>query len=150
MSVVAPTTTDGRRRTAMWSPARVYLVLAGIYLVILGGAGFFYDASFPTSTGTVGHDHIFGVFETNGWHNVAGLLFGVIALAFLARPERARLGALVVGLPNAIVFVAFALWDPRSFLIASNGADQVVHALLGFGGIVAALATRQALQLRHA
>jgi uncharacterized membrane protein len=123
--------------------------MAGIYLVVLGGAGFFYDSSFPTASGAVRHDHIFGVFETNGWHNVAGLAFGLIAIAFLASPERARLGALVVGVPNAIVFLAFALWDPRTFLIASNGADQIVHFVLGFGGIAAAMATRQPLIRRR-
>jgi hypothetical protein len=120
----------------------VYLAVSGVYLIVLSGAGFLYDSSFPTSSEHVMHDLAFGVFETNGWHNVAGLLFGLIAIAFLVRPEWARVGAVIVGVPNAIVFVAFALWDPRTFLIASNGADQVVHAALGFGGILAALATR--------
>jgi hypothetical protein len=131
----------GRR----WSPARVYLLASGIYLAILGGFGFLYNHSFPMGARAMQHAssaHVFGTFETNGWHNLAGLLFGIIALAFVIRPERARLGALVVGLPNAFVFITFAVADPKTFWIASNGADSVVHAVLGFGGILAALATR--------
>jgi hypothetical protein len=131
----------GRR----WSPARIYLLVSGVYLAVLGGVGFLYNHSFPTGARAMHHAstaHIFGTFETNGWHNLAGLLFGVIALAFVTRPERARLGALAVGVPNAFVFITFAVADPKTFWIASNGADNVVHAVLGFGGILAALATR--------
>ena len=127
-----------------WSPARLYLALTALYLIVLGVAGFLYDASFPTSSAEVGHAHVFGIFETNGWHNLAGVAFGVIALVALLDPARARIGALVVAVPNAVVFVTFALFDPRTFLFASNGADNVVHALLGFGGIAAALLTRPA------
>ena len=138
----AKTNAGTRAHAAEWSPARVYLAITAAYLLVLGIGGFFADASFPTSSAAVGHAHAFGIFETNGWHNLAGLAFGVIALVACLAPERARIGALIVAIPNAIVFVTFALWDPATFLFASNGTDNVVHALLGFGGIAAALATR--------
>jgi uncharacterized protein DUF4383 len=139
---VAATKAGSDATAGEWSPARVYLAVAAVYLLILGAAGFLYDASFPTSAGAVGHSHIFGIFETNGWHNLAGLVFGVIALIALLDPARARVGALIVALPNLGVFIVFALVDPRTFWFASNGIDNVTHALLGFGGVVAVLATR--------
>lgn len=125
-----------------WSPARIYLAITAVYLLLLGVAGFVADASFPTSSAAVGHHHLFGIFDTNGWHNLAAIVFGAIAVVALLDPVRARMGALVVAVPNALVFVTFALLDPSTFWFASNGADNVVHALLGFGGIAAALATR--------
>ncbi|MFN2589237.1 MAG: DUF4383 domain-containing protein [Actinomycetota bacterium] len=130
-----------------WTPARIYLAGAGVYLVVVGAVGFLYDASFPVGAeeaARAGSDHVFGVFETNGWHNLAGLVFGVIALLFLTRPRDAVLGALVVGVPNAATFVAFLVEEPTTFWFASNGADAVAHAALGFGGIVAALLSRGA------
>jgi hypothetical protein len=137
---------QGLEAAEPWSPARFYLIVAGIYLVITGGAGFFYNRAFPIGRAAVGRegvDYIFGIFETNGWHNLAGFVFGVIALYFFFfRPERARLGAFIVSVPNALVTITFAMFDPRLFWFASNGADNVVHALLGFGGIAAALVTR--------
>ena len=127
-----------------WSAARVYLVVAGVYLVGVGVIGFFYDASFPIGAEAArraGSAEIFGIFETNGWHNVAGLLFGAVAVYFATRPRDDVFGALVLAVPNALVTVAFAVEDPRTFWFASNGADNVVHATLGFGGIVVALLT---------
>lgn len=131
--------------TNEWGSARIYLALAGFYLVVIGLLGFVEDRTFPTSPDEVnasGTAYALGVFETNGWHNLAGLVFGAIALYFLLRTDRYRLGALIVGVPNALVFVTFELADPATFLFASNGADNVVHALLGFGGIAAALLSK--------
>src|SRR5688500_13753028 len=89
-----------RSESGEWTPARVYLVVTGVYLVVVGAVGFLYNASFPVgaeSAARAPSAEVFGLFETNGWHNLAGLLFGVIALLFLARPRGAALGALVVG-----------------------------------------------------
>jgi hypothetical protein len=129
-----------------WSPARVFLVAAGVYLLVVGIAGFLIDRSFPVGSGEALHSgsaDIFGIFKTNGWHSLSAVLFGALAIAFAIKPETARAGALVVGVPNALVLFAFLIEDPRTFWFASNGADQVAHALLGFGGIAAALLTRK-------
>ena len=126
------------------TPARLYLIVAGIYLVITGVAGFIVDQSFPVGAAARTGDSgmIFGIFETNGWHSLAGLSFGVIALYFyFALPHLAHIGVLIVAVPNAIVAIVFALEDPRTFWFASNGADAVVHTVLGVGGIVAAALT---------
>ncbi len=129
-----------------WTPARIYLAASGVYLVVIGVIGFLYNASFPVGAEAAARapsGQVFGVFETNGWHNLAGLVFGLVALYFLlARPRDARLGALAVGAPNAITFVAFLIEDPTTFWFASDGADAVAHAVLGFGGILAAAVSR--------
>ncbi|MDQ4143146.1 MAG: DUF4383 domain-containing protein [Actinomycetota bacterium] len=69
---------------AHWSPARIYLVGSGILLVALAAVGFAVNTSFPTDAGQVSStsDHVFGVLETNGWHNLAGLVSGLVALGF--------------------------------------------------------------------
>lgn len=136
MSSVSASTAPG------WTPARVYLAAAGFYLILIGTLGFLLDRSFPTRSASVAGDaKVFGIFLTNGWHNLAGVVFGVIAVAFFFTRKQERLGALIVGVPNALVMVTFLLWDPATFWFASNAADNVVHALLGFGGIAAGLAT---------
>ncbi len=126
------------------SPARVYLVASGVWLVAASLVGFTVNSAFPASAGAVesaGSGHIFGIFETNGWHNLAALISGAIALAFAVRPEWARTGAFVKGAMYVAVTVSIAVWGPETFKIASNAADQVVHATLGVTGLAAAALT---------
>ena len=128
-----------------WSPARIYLVASGIFLVIVGVAGLAINRSFPTSPGAVGpagSGWLFGVLQTNGWHSVAGLISGAVALGFASRPEWARMGAIVKGLFYISVTTSLFVAAPSTFLLVSNAGDQVVHALLAVGGIAAAWATR--------
>jgi hypothetical protein len=131
-------------RAGAWSPARVYLVASGVFLVAAGLVGFTVDSSFPATPGAVddaGSGHIFGIFETNGWHNLTSMISGVIALAFAARPEWARTGAFVKGAMYVAVTASIAVWGPETFKIASNAADQVVHGALGVAGLAAAAMT---------
>lgn len=128
-----------------WPWSRAFLIAAGGYLLVVGLVGFLVDATFPTSSAAVDDNagHIFGVLETNGWHNVAAIAIAVPALAVAwKRPKWTRAMAMLVGVSNIVVFVAFELWDPATFWIASNAADQVVHASVGVGGVLAALPRR--------
>ena len=129
---------------AQWSPARVYLVASGVILLVLAAAGFAVNTTFPTRSSEVHatSDHIFGILETNGWHNLAGLLSGMVALAFAVRPGWARTGALVKGVFYVIVTVGIAIEGGPDAWIASNTADQVVHASLAIGGLATAAMTR--------
>lgn len=127
-----------------WSPARVYLVASGVFLVVAGLIGFTVNSAFPATPADVesaGSGHIFGVFETNGWHNLSTIISGALAFAFAVRPEWARLGALVKGVMYLSVTASIAIWGPETFKIASNGADQVVHATLGVTALAAAALT---------
>ncbi|MBW3595572.1 MAG: DUF4383 domain-containing protein [Actinobacteria bacterium] len=128
---------------SQWSPARIYLVGSGVFLVFVSVAGFAVNTSFPTDASQVSatSEHIFGILETNGWHNLAGLVSGIVALGFGLRPEWARVGALVKGVAYVVVTSAIAIGGGDRLLIASNAADQVVHASLAIGGLATAAMT---------
>lgn len=133
-----------RRDSAAWSPARVYLGASGVLLVLSAVVGFGVNSAFPETSADVhsaGSGHIFGIFETNGWHNLSALISGAIALGFAVRPEWARAGALLKGAMYVAVTVSIALWGPETFRIASNTADQIVHGMLGVTGLAAGAAT---------
>jgi hypothetical protein len=136
---------DGRPLdTTTWSPARIYLVVSGVFLVLIPLAGFFFDHSFPIGADAVHRDdagHIFGILETNGWHNLAGLLSGAIALGFAIKPHWARTGALFKGFMYVGVTTSIAIWGPEKFWLESNTADQIVHATLAVTGLIAGFAT---------
>lgn len=128
---------------AQWSPARIYLVASGVILLVLAAAGFAINTTFPTRASEVHatSDHVFGILETNGWHNLAGLLSGIVALGFALRPEWSRLGALVKGIFYVVVTIGIAIEGGPDAWIASNTADQVVHASLAIGGLASAALT---------
>ncbi len=66
-------------RGAGW---RVLAVVAAVpallVLLLVRVVGFGLDTSFPTSPAvvTASQGHIFGIFETKGWHNLAATGFG--------------------------------------------------------------------------
>ncbi|MEX2459493.1 MAG: DUF4383 domain-containing protein [Actinomycetota bacterium] len=132
-----------RLQSQRWSPARIYLVVSGVFLLLLAGAGFLVNRDFPTSPSEVagGSSLVGGLLLTNGWHNLAGLLSGLIALGFAVRPEWARTGALFKGLFYVGVTSSLLITDARNVLLASNWADQIVHASLAVGGLATGLAT---------
>lgn len=138
-----PSASHQERSAAQWSPARIYLVGSGVFLVALAAVGFAVNTSFPTEADQVGttSDHVFGVLETNGWHNLAGLVSGIVALGFGMRPEWARAGALVKGTAYVVIASSIAIDGGDGFWIASNAADQVVHASLAIGGLATGVMT---------
>ena len=134
-----------------WTPARVFLVVVAVWLLLLGVGGLMIDQTFPlgpSDAETSHSEHVLGIFETNGWHSLAGVLLGVIALYFSIRPSRARQAAFVIGVGHVGIVLALALWDPSTFLLASNPADQVVHSATAIGGLVSAALTRPRNEVR--
>jgi hypothetical protein len=116
--------------TSDWTPARIFMALSALYHLPLGIIGLAIDRTFPLSTGaaaTAGSENILGVLETNGWHSLAALLLGVVSLFFAIRPGFAREAALAIGIGHVFLVLALTFWDPSTILLASNGADQVVH-----------------------
>jgi len=89
-----------------------------------------------------GSDHIFGIFETNGWHSGAALALGVVSLYFTMRPRRARDAALAIGVLHVGIVAALIALPPETFWLASNAADQVVHSTTAIAGIGSALLTQ--------
>lgn len=139
------TLTATRTRTATWTPARWFLLAFAIVHLPLAVAGLMVDRSFPIGAGAAraaDPGHVFGVFETNGWHTLGALLLGVIAAVAVIRPGRERAVALAIGALHVWLVVSLVLWDPSNFWIASNDADQIVHASSAIGGIASGLLTR--------
>jgi hypothetical protein len=121
------------------SPARLYATVVGALLTIFGIVGFFYSASFG-SPGEV--EDMLGIFAVNGWDNVLHILAGAIGL-FVAG-YAARQYALALG----VIYLVAALWgfaigsgDSILGFLPVNTADNVLHAILGVLGILAALGT---------
>jgi hypothetical protein len=111
--------------------------------VLAGIIGFFYNAEF-TSDESV-RDAVFGVLDVNGWHNVVHILTGAIGLlAYGAGVYAARTYAMALGIVYLIVAAwGFMVGDGDSILsiIPVNTEDNVLHLLLGVGGVWAAFAT---------
>lgn len=132
---------DGRSE---WSPARAFMAVSALFHLPVAVAGFLYDRTFPVGPGAAAaadSAHVFGVFETNGWHTLGALIVGAVSLYYALRPRHARDGALVLGGFHVVLVVSLMLWEPSTFWIASNAADQVVHSTTAIGGIGSALLT---------
>ena len=128
-----------------WSPARIFMAVSAGYHLPLAVAGLVIDRSFPLgadATVQAGSVYVFGIFETNGWHSLAALLIGLASIYFAVRPDGARAAALAIGLGHIGIVVGLAFLPPSTFWFASNGADQVIHALTAIGGTGAGLLTR--------
>jgi hypothetical protein len=121
----------------------LYAGVVGATLVVAGIIGFFYNAEFTSDKDV--RDAVFGVLDVNGWHNVVHILTGVLGLlAFGAGAYAARSYALALG----VVYLAVAAWgfiigdgDSILSIIPVNTEDNILHLLLGLGGVGAALAT---------
>ena len=123
-------------------PARLFALVAGGFLALLGVLGFFFDAGFETGK-QLSADDVAGIIVVNGWRNVVCLVTGLLALGFAARrprPTAAVLGGfyLVLGLWG----VAETDHDIGNILevLPLTDEDNVLHLAIGALGAVAALA----------
>src|SRR5215207_2043835 len=73
------------------SPARVFCLVVGATLVLVGVLGFIAESAFDTGSGVDGENFI--IFEVNGWHNVIHIASGLFLLALTRRHDTARLAA---------------------------------------------------------
>ena len=130
----------------------LYAGVVGAVLVVAGIIGFFYNADFTTDESV--RDAVFGVLDVNGWHNIVHILTGVLGLlAFGAGVHAARNYALALGVVYLVVAAwGFVVGDGESILsiIPVNTEDNVLHLLLGVGGLGAAYATPAAQAVRPA
>ncbi len=122
-------------------PARLFALVAGALLALLGVLGFFYDASFDTGT-DLAADDVAGIIVVNGWRNVVYLVSGLLALGFAARRPRRTAAAL------GIFYLLFGVWgvletdkDIGSILevLPLTDNDNTFHLVLGGLGALAAL-----------
>lgn len=122
------------------TPPQRCLALTGAILFGAGILGFFYSTGFGTPGGT---ENVLGVFEVNGWLNLAHLVTGAVALAMMGRAAMARTAALVLGAGYlAVAIRGFVVEDSILGLGVHNTADNVLHAALGILGLVAAATSK--------
>jgi hypothetical protein len=125
------------------SPAQVYALVIGATLVVVGIAGFFYNAGFGTGDDTE-RDAVLGIFDVNGWLNVVHVLTGALGLALAGAYDGARAYALGLGAAYLVITVlGFAAGDGEEIfnLIPVNTEDNVLHLMLGIAGLGAGVAT---------
>ncbi|MFN2591102.1 MAG: DUF4383 domain-containing protein [Actinomycetota bacterium] len=120
------------------------MLVSAVWHLPLGIIGFVYNRTFPIgadATANAPSGLVFGMFETNGWHTLGALAVGLFSLYFALRSQNARQAALALGVTHVGLVLALILRDPSTFWIASNAADQVVHASTAVGGIASGLLT---------
>jgi Domain of unknown function (DUF4383) len=125
------------------SPAQAFALVIGATLVVVGIAGFFYNASFGTGDGTE-RDAVLGILDVNGWHNAVHVLTGALGLAVSGAYDGSRLYALGLGAVYLVVaMLGFMAGDGDEIfnLIPVNTEDNVLHLLIGIAGVGAGLAT---------
>jgi hypothetical protein len=111
--------------------------------VVVGIAGFFYNASFATGDGTE-RDAVLGILDVNGWHNVFHIASGVLGLAVAGSYGGARVYAIGLGVVYLLVaLLGFLAGDGEEIfnLIPINTEDNFLHLLIGIAGVGAGLAT---------
>jgi hypothetical protein len=104
----------------------------GAIFVLVGVAGFTVSGGHTAA----GHEGgaLLGVFQVNVLHNVVHLAVGAVMLgAAVAGNVAARLTNTVVGAVYLLLAVVglFILGDSPANIIALNGADNGLHAVLG-------------------
>ena len=143
---------DARGRNGL-TPAQIYCLAIGATLLLVGLLGFIADGTFDTAAsgrdseggnanGNLQGDSFLG-FEVNGWHNVVHILSGIFLLASYRKRGAAKSAALAFGVVYLIVAI-IGLIDGNDVLgfIPVNGADNVLHLLLGGLGIASGLASK--------
>lgn len=123
------------------TPTTLYLWVWGVALVVLGVGSLVVHPDFAVGD-RVTDEHLFGVFETNGWHGLAGGALGVLALFSAAADRWTREVALVVaglgGILPAFVFLASGDGSVALGLIPVDFADAItLHLIPGIIGVIA-------------
>jgi Domain of unknown function (DUF4383) len=105
------------------SPARLYATVAGALLVILGIAGFFYDASFASLDDL---QRALGAIDVNAWFNLLYVVTGAI-------------GVLVAGVASRQYAIAMGLL--YTLLGIFGLGTEWFHLTLGVLGLLAVAGT---------
>lgn len=134
--------TEVRRARA----ARIYLWAWGAALVVLGAGSLIVHPHFGLGA-EVTDRHLFGVFETNGWHGLAGLAAGAFGLAFARSDRWAAAAAAGLGAAGGVVpaLIFFVVGDGGVALAAIpvDIADAVtLHLIPGLIGVACAWRSR--------
>jgi hypothetical protein len=131
---------------------RTAATVVGATFLLVGVLGFIpgitsnYDAM--TFAGHKSGAKLIGLFEVSVLHNIVHLLFGVAGLA-MARNARSATAYLVGG---GVIYLVLALYGvvidhtSKANFVPVNGADNVLHLVLGLGMIALGLVGQRALK----
>lgn len=131
------------RTGVSWRGDQLYLWVWGAILVVLGAGSLLLHPDFAVGD-AVTDEHLFGVFEVNGWHGVAGLTSGLVALAF-ARSDRwaPTVAALVGGVGGVLPAIAMFLAGDGNVALGLIPVDYVdavlLHLVPGLLGLAVAM-----------
>ena len=140
---------SGRRATDKTNVQKAAM-LVGIVFLAVGVLGFVPGiTSNYGSLGFAGHEseaRLLGIFQVSILHNIVHLLFGAAGLA-MARTIGGAKNYLIVGGVIYLVLFIYGLAVPHESaanFVPVNGADNVLHLLLGVGMIaLGAILTRR-------
>jgi Domain of unknown function (DUF4383) len=108
---------------------KTIMYVAGAVFIVLGLLGFV-------------NDPVLGIFDVNALHNIVHIASGVLALIFASQGEsQARTFALILGIVYALVTVLGFLTGTGNILglVATNGADNILHLVLAIVFIIVGL-----------
>jgi hypothetical protein len=124
----------------MSKPTRYYALFIGFGFAAAGVLGAFTNNDFSTGA-DVTRKAVFGLFDTNGWHNLFHFAFAPLAFWVANRVGASRSFALFGGmLYGAIGVVGLAIGDDAVLFraIPVNIVDSLTHLALGALGVAAA------------
>jgi hypothetical protein len=108
---------------------KTIMYVAGAVFVVLGLLGFVQDP-------------VLGIFDVNALHNIVHLASGILAFVFASQGEKqARSYALILGVVYALVTILGFMTGEGDILglVATNGADNILHLVLAIAFIVIGL-----------
>ena len=109
--------------------AKTIMYVAGVVFIVLGLLGFV-------------NDPVLGIFDVNGMHNIVHLASGILAFIFASQGEsQARTYALILGIVYALVTILGFMTGTGNILglVATNGADSILHLVLAVVFLVVGL-----------
>jgi hypothetical protein len=139
--------TQARQDRRDWTPAQWFSIVVGPILLLVGILGFVADSTFDVGSNDANGGHLQGDgflgFEVTGWHNLVHIASGLFLLGCARRRSTAKVATLAFGAIYALVTV-IGLIDGNDVLgfIPVNAADNVLHALLTIGSLVAGFVSR--------
>ena len=141
------TTSDHAHGTAARShrsPVQAAAAVVGAVFLLVGILGFIPGITTPyDSLHAAGHESeakLLGLFQVSILHNIVHLLFGAAGLAMAKRRDTAKNYLIGGGAIYLVLFVYGLLVggkDTAANFVPLNGADNVLHLLLGIGMIAA-------------
>ncbi len=140
MSTLSPEDKFGIKLDSRPGPRTIdqmYSVILGLVVIVLGILGFFLTG-FTNFTEMTDHA-IFGLFQTNGFHNLVYIIFGLLWLlgAFTLTPAGNQGMNIAVG--GALVLVALLGYLGYMSLLSIppgiNG-DNILHLVVGLASVI--------------